>query len=700
MRILFCILAVLLFVVPARGDGEKDNHPDKVRRIPRDGIQVSAEREQSLRRQLQVLQGKIGALERSSKSMVAGLLPDVMIFERAVRCALDYHEFFSPRDLDKAARLLEEGIQRADELLAGKPGWPHRSGLVVRGYISRLDNTVQPYGLVIPDNYDFGRSTPSRCDLWFHGRGETLSEVNFLWDRMNNAGRYTPANTIVLHPYGRYSNAFKFAGEVDVIEALEDVQNRYRIDEERISVRGFSMGGAACWQFAVHYPDRWFAANPGAGFSETPEFLKFFQKETLDPTPWEKSLWNMYDCNRYAGNLAHLPTIAYSGEKDIQKQAADIMDVALRKRGIRLRHVIGPNMGHTIDDGSKKIIESAMNSLARHGRRVSADYIQLETSTLKYNRMHWLTVDGLIEHWKPAKISVEKVDGDVPFPSATRTYQVKTSNVSAFTLEFPAGTFSTVTKFGADAPQPLMIWVFGNEDFAKERFVLKASEAISGEGPFSDGSARIQAHRADDGTWKAGPVPAEGLRKVHNLQGPIDDALMDSFVFVTPTGKAAHEAVEKWTTSEFERAVTHWRRHFRGDARLVRDTEVDENLIASSNLILWGDPQSNALIRRVLPELPITWTDDRLRVGEKAYDSRHHAPVLIFPNPLNPKRYVVLNSSFTFRDYAYLNNARQVPMLPDWAVIDLRTPAGNVWPGRVVAADFFDEQWEFKKSGE
>ena len=78
MRILFCILAVLLFVVPARGDGEKDNHPDKVRRIPRDGIQVSAEREQSLRRQLQVLQGKIGALERSSKSMVAGLLPDAL----------------------------------------------------------------------------------------------------------------------------------------------------------------------------------------------------------------------------------------------------------------------------------------------------------------------------------------------------------------------------------------------------------------------------------------------------------------------------------------------------------------------------------------------------------------------------------------------------------------------------------------------
>ena len=95
----------------------------------------------------------------------------------------------------------------------------------------------------------------------------------------------------MLHPYGRYCNANKFAGEVDVLEAIDSVQ-RYRVDHDRIAVRGFSMGGAACWQFAVHYPDRWFAANPGAGFSETPEFLKFFQKEALDPTWYEQKLWH------------------------------------------------------------------------------------------------------------------------------------------------------------------------------------------------------------------------------------------------------------------------------------------------------------------------------------------------------------------------------------------------------------------------
>jgi hypothetical protein len=69
---------------------------------------------------------------------------------------------------------------------------------------------------------------------------------------------------------------------------------------------------------------------------------------------------------------------------------------------------------------------------------------------------------------------------------------------------------------------------------------------------------------------------------------------------------------------------------------------------------------------------------------------------MIYPNPLNPGKYLVLNSSFTFRDYAYLNNARQVPMLPDWAVVDLTTPPDAVWPGKIVAADFFDEKWQLK----
>ena len=82
--------------------------------------------------------------------------------------------------------------------------------------------------------------------------------------------------------------------------------------------------------------------------------------------------------------------------------------------------------------------------------------------------------------------------------------------------------------------------------------------------------------------------------------------------------------------------------------------------------------------------------------GVFAARSDKHALVAVYPNPLNPERYVVLNSSFTFRDYDYLNNARQTPKLPDWAVIDLKTPPNSRYPGAIPAADFFGEKWELK----
>jgi len=85
-----------------------------------------------------------------------------------------------------------------------------------------------------------------------------------------------------------------------------------------------------------------------------------------------------------------------------------------------------------------------------------------------------------------------------------------------------------------------------------------------------------------------------------------------------------------------------------------------------------------------------------LVVNGKTYPAGEHAPILVFPNPLNPERYVVINSSFTFREYDYLNNARQTPKLPDWAVVDLRTPPTSRTPGKIVDGGFFGERWEWK----
>ena len=118
-------------------------------------------------------------------------------------------------------------------------------------------------------------------------------------------------------------------------------------------------------------------------------------------------------------------------------------------------------------------------------------------------------------------------------------------------------------------------------------------------------------------------------------------------------------------------------------------------------LIMWGDPGSNGFIRKLLKDLPLTWTAESVGFADKTFDSKTHAPIMIYPNPLNPKRYIVINSGFTYREYAYLNNARQVSMIPDYAIVDFATkpePNDSIYrfPGIPKDANFFDENWQLK----
>lgn len=644
-----------------QADGPQDNLPDQVRPIPPPGIVVPASERAELEAGLAKLLEHITSLRRSQQPLVLELVPDVEIFYRAVHDALTYQEFFTPQEIQVGQDLLRLGIERADQLSAGKAPWTNLTGLVVRGYVSRIDQSVQPYGLVIPASY---RGERVRLDIWLHGRGEKLTELAFLNQRMSQVGTISPRESIVLHPYGRYCNGFKFAGEVDVLEAMRAVQRHYRVDEDRVAIRGFSMGGAGCWQLAVHYPDLWFAATPGAGFAETPVFLRLFQQETVMPTPWEEILWRLYDCPGYAANVFNCPTIAYSGELDTQKQAADIMDRALQTEGIALTHLIGPQTKHSIHPEAALEIERRLATLAKHGRDHVPRRVQLATFTLKYNRVHWLTITGLEKHWEPARAEAEI--------AAEGLIRVAVKNITGFSLDFPAGWCPF------DVRRSVTVEVNG------QRFAAAA--------PLSDRSWSFHWWR---GEMRPNAAPAQaGLLKRHDLQGPIDDAFMDTFLVVRPTGQARHKAVESWTRAEYDRLTREWRRQFRGHALVKDDTAITDADVQSANLILFGDPESNALIRRIIDKLPLQWNEASVSVGSQSFDATQHAPVLIYPNPLNPQRYVVLNSGFTYREYDYLNNARQVPRLPDWAMVDLRTPPNSRYPGKIAAAGFFNERWE------
>jgi hypothetical protein len=190
------------------------------------------------------------------------------------------------------------------------------------------------------------------------------------------------------------------------------------------------------------------------------------------------------------------------------------------------------------------------------------------------------------------------------------------------------------------------------------------------------------------GVWIAGSTGNAGLRKRHGLQGPIDDAFMDGFVCVRPTGNAMSAAATDYSKRALEEFAKNFAKYFRGDVRVVDDRNLSENDIAGRNLILFGDPGSNSAIARIVSKLPVVWTAETVKLGGKQFSAADHVPALIYPNPLNPARYVVINSGHTFREADLKGtNALLYPRWGDYAVV-------NAADGTVALAGIFDEAWQ------
>ena len=626
--------------------------PAAPKKIPPPGFTLTdAERNElatgatALHRELEAL-----ARELADEPRILALLPDVEIFHKAVDWALRYDEFMAPKEIAYARTLLEQGRQRLAQLRTRHAPWLEASGLIVRGYRSKLDGSLQPYGLVVPVGLP---RAPAEVPLlvWLLGRGEKRTELAFLAEREAGPPQLTPRNVLTLVPYGRFCNATKFAGEVDVMEALAAVRTLYRVDAQRIAVAGFSMGGGSTWHLAAHYPGLWATAFPGAGFAETAVFTQALAPGKEPRPAWEQRLWRLYDATLYAGNLFNVPTVAYSGEIDKQKQAADIMAEFLTAEGLSLRHLIGPQTAHKYHPDTKVALTTLLEQNLARGRPAFPTEIRFTTYTLRYADSAWLHVEGLGQHWERADVRARLSDDRSMITAETR-------NVTA--LSFTGLTPATVILDG----QPLATTGVTAPSFVRR-----------------------------DGKWTPATTAA-GRRKRPGLTGPINDAFMEAFLFVRPSGKPLNPELGAWVEGELTAARRLWRDVYRGEAPVKADRALSDADIAGHNLVLWGDPSSNAVLARILQQLPIRWDAKSLVFRGRSFPAAHHAPILIFPNPLNPSRYVVVNSGLDFRAEGSANNALQTPKLPDWAIVDLRTPPDWRWPGKIVDAGFFDEEWK------
>jgi hypothetical protein len=120
--------------------------------------------------------------------------------------------------------------------------------------------------------------------------------------------------------------------------------------------------------------------------------------------------------------------------------------------------------------------------------------------------------------------------------------------------------------------------------------------------------------------------------------------------------------------------------------------------LAKYHVVLFGDPGSNKLIARLLTgklagKLPVKWTKDTVTMAGRDFSAKENFPALVYPNPLNPAKYVVLNTGLTIEDRGY-NGDYGTPLWGDYAIVTAKE--GAEVPDLQMGG-LFDENWQIVK---
>jgi len=607
-------------------------------------------------------------------------LGDIEIYHKAAEWVVRHNEFYQPEAGRWTLDALDRGLARAGQASDGSAPWLNQRGrAVVRAYRSRIDGSVQPYAVTLPADYAKGVPRKWRLDVVLHGRDPGLTEVKFLHEHAGDKAAPKGQDFVRLDVYGRGNIGYRWAGEVDVVDALETfaaiegyLGRGPLLDPNRVVLRGFSMGGAGTWALGLHSPSRWCLLGPGAGFTTTHGYLADLPQKL--PT-YQEACLRIYDAADYADNVFDVPVVAYAGARDPQLQAARNIEARLKPLKIPMTLLVAPGLKHAFPpDWQKKAEEEYLRYAgADKGRDPYPDRVRYITYTLKYPSCAWVEIVAMDRHYEKAVIDAEATEDG---------FKVKTTNVRALKL---------VLKGGAT---PSLVVKIDDQE-------LKARPRIT-----SVGSVHVFLEK-QDGRWKATlpeKLVTERLRrpqKTTNFQGPIDDTFMARFLCVRGTGKAWHEATGKYAEANLKRFQQEWDKYLRGELPVKDDVDVGEEDIARNHLVLFGDPASNSLIAEILDGLPLHWTKERLRFGGRIYAADTHVPVLVYPSPLNANRLVVLNSGHTFhaRDFQG-SNALLYPRLGDYAILKLTPTAKDPLAVEVATAGLFDEYWRVPKTDE
>jgi hypothetical protein len=316
----------------------------------------------------------------------------------------------------------------------------------------------------------------------------------------------------------------------------------------------------------------------------------------------------MPESDELAGNLLNVPVRLYHGELDtiVPVSSSRLWQRRLLDAGVPAGYSEYPLVRHNVWDLAYSR-GGALQWLAGLRRDRSPERVRFATRSYQYSSEYWVRIDGLSPGTLASIDARRSAIGDI---------QVTTRNLEGFTI-------------AADARWPAQVTIDGVAVRTKRSAPLSFSKSSTG--------------------WRQAIVPPAGKRA--GAEGPIVSAVSSRHIYVYGTlgAQTAEELDARRNVAQAAAAWSTLRSRLLLTLPVKADSEVTAEDLDSSDLVLFGTAESNSLIARFAPRLPLELRPDAADYG------------LLFVAPVG-NHYVLVNSG-----------------LPWWTGTEETIPTGFSW---------------------
>jgi predicted esterase len=533
---------------------------------------------------------------------------------------------------------------------AGKKGSVRANGFTRLTYIDPVDNTPQFCRAFIPINYNPKQKWP--LVVMLHGyNGDNPVYVNW-WSIDQRHNSVTDKFPIIyIEPHGRGNTSYKGIGDQDILKCIELAKQKFNIDEDRIYLKGESMGGGGTWNVGTRHPELFAAIAPVYGGWDY--HVGMNEKDIAKLSEHERFNNEANSALLHADALLTTPVFVSHGDNDksVDINNSRYLVKTLQRWGYDIRYHEYPGFGHEGIEYYDQLIPWFLE----HKRNADPVKVRVRSADLKYASAHWLKVTQLDN---PNTIVAAEAEVLI-----NNTIKLSTENVLEVEL-------TPSVKLIDPKKAVNVIWNVND---------IRETRVINGKIILQDKSYS--------------PLP---LHKNPKIAGMISDIQTTPFAVVIGT-ISNDSLIKKLVNRKAQEFINYWKNWQKYEPRIFKDTELSEADMKKYSLILFGSAEANLVTKKLSDKIPLKISSEEIEITGKKFPAKNACITMIYPNPLNAERYVLVigatsSSGMFFSDNTYPDD--------DFVIQDGAIP--NSYLGRTkeklsIAHGSFDYNWQINE---